>query len=80
MPPRKSGKIGSSSSEGNNKFFSSKRRIPILKMVVRIINKIPKSRQAKIYHGDEIQSQIRVVYRMILLISSMPSLNLDALL
>ena len=76
----KTGNTGSSSSEGNNKFFSSNRRIPILKMTRRVINKTPKSGTATRRQGIEIQIQIRVVYRMILLIHSLASLALEAVL
>ena len=72
------GKIASSSSEGNNKFFSSKRHIPILKMTSLVINKMPKNNPAIMPQGDEIQIQIRVVYRVIRLNHSLASLNLEA--
>lgn len=74
------GKIGSSSSEGNNKFFSSKRRIPILKMLSRLINKTRKSGATNMRQGSAIQIQIRLVYNMIRLTHSLASLSLETVL
>ena len=42
MAPRMSGTTKSRSSEGSNKYFSFKRIIPILKMLILMITKRPK--------------------------------------
>lgn len=74
------GKIGSSSSEGSNKFFSSKRRIPILKMLSRHIRRTRKSGPANMRQGSAMQIHMRLMYNMIRLNHSLASLSLEAVL
>lgn len=61
MMPMIRGMTGSNSSEGSNKCFSSKQRIPNLKTTSLVTNNTPKSADASHSQGDEIHSHIRVV-------------------
>jgi hypothetical protein len=54
------GTTGSNSSEGSNKCFSSKQRIPILKTTNLVINRMQKTETAGQIQGEERHSQINV--------------------
>ena len=60
MIPRIRGRIGSKISEGNNKNFSSKRRMLNLKMSKRMTRSTPKTAKAIHCQGEVRHSVIRV--------------------
>lgn len=59
MTPMIRGMTGSNSSEGSNKCFSSKERIPNLNTSSLVTNNTPKSEATGHSQGEEIQSHIR---------------------